>query len=174
MAAMGPLFSRATRAGLLSAFAVMATIAGATQGCVEINGGAVEVPWTVFAEDGRGAINDCNCTEPAIMYVRLKLEAPLGAPDQPDPCAGSAACRFSCQRKTGATPFMIPPGTYQLSIEPETADGLPIDPGLVMVPAPITREVVRGAAAELDALQITAPCAVSCSGGDMTKACSRG
>ena len=171
---MGALLFVSKRAGLLGACALAAAIAGGTGGCVEINGGAVEVPWTVFAEDGRGAINDCNCTEPAIMFVRLKLEAPLGAPDQPDPCAGSAACRFSCQRKTGATPFMIPPGTYQMSIEPETADGLPIDPGLVMVPAPITRDVVRGAAAELDALQITAPCAVSCSGGDMTKACSRG
>jgi len=85
--------------------------------------------------------------------------------------SSSAACRFDCQRKTGATPFMVPPGTYQMSIVPETADGLPIDPGLVMVPAPITRDVVRGAAAELDALQITAPCALRCHGDDMTQAC---
>ena len=164
---MGSLFSLSRRAGLLCACAL--TVLG---GCVEINGGAVEVPWTVFAEDGRGAINDCACTEPTIAFVRLKLEAPPSAPEQADPCAGSMACRFSCGRKTGATPFMIPAGTYQMSIEPETADGQPIDPGLVMVPAPITRDVVRGAAAELDALQITAPCALACPGDDMTMTCS--
>lgn len=141
---------------------------------MEINGGAAEVAWTVFAADGRGAINDCACTEPPIAFVRLKLEAPLESPGQPDPCAGSLACRFACERKTGATPFVIPPGKYQISIEPETADGVAIDPALIRVPAPSEREVVRGAAAELDALEIEAPCAVRCQGGDMTKACSAG
>ena len=171
---MGSRLFLLRRAGRIASCALTMVLGGGLGGCVEINGGAVEVPWTVFAEDGRGAINDCACTEPTIAFVRLKLEAPPSAPEQADPCAGSTACRFSCQRKTGATPFMIPAGTYQMSIEPETADGLPIDPGLVMVPAPITRDVVRGAAAELDALQITAPCAAICRGGDMTKACSRG
>lgn len=137
-------------------------------GCVEINGGAVEVPWTVFAADGRGAINNCECAEPAIAYVRLRLTAPDGS----DPCATASSCRFECPRKTGATPFMIPPGTYLMSVEPEGADGAPLS-GLFRIPTPMSRQVVRGAPTELDAFDIEVACAASCHGDDVDQPCAR-
>ena len=142
-------------------------------GCVEIDGGAVEVPWTVFAADGRGAINDCSCTEPAITSIRLKLTPADPAAPPTDPCATAASCRFACDRKTGATSFMIPPGAYLMSIEPEGADGAPLDAGVVMVPAPMVRQVARGAPTELDALEVVAPCAASCHGADVEQPCAR-
>jgi hypothetical protein len=153
--------------GLVVAATFAALGAGWT-GCVEINGGAVEVPWTVFAADGRGAINDCSCADPAIAYVRLRLTAPDGS----DPCATTDACRFECHRKTGATPFMIAAGTYLMSIEPEGADGAPLSPALVSVPAPMTRQVVRGAPTELDAFDIEVACAASCHGDDVDQPCA--
>jgi len=136
--------------------------------CVDINGGAVEVPWIVFARDGRGAINDCSCAAPVIESVRLKLD-PAGAnTGSADPCEGVGACVFACGRKTGATPFMVPPGDYLMSIEPLGTDGqvIPED----TVPAPVLRRVVKGAPTELDAFEIQAPC--GCHGDDVQVPCA--
>lgn len=135
--------------------------------CVDINGGAVEVAWIVFARDGRGAINDCSCAAPAIQSVRLKLD-PAGTNTTPtDPCTGVAACVFSCGRKTGATPFVVPPGDYLMSIEPLGTDGLVIPEDAV--PAPVLRQVQKGAPTELDAFEINAPC--GCHGDDVQVPC---
>jgi hypothetical protein len=153
---------------VLAVGAAVAAFGASGTGCVEIDGGAVEVPWTIFAADGRGAINDCSCAEPAITYVRLRLTAPDGS----DPCATGDSCRFECHRKTGATPFKIPPGTYLMSVEPEGADGAPLSPGLVSVPAPMSRQVVRGAPTELDAFDIQVACAASCHGDDVDQPCA--
>lgn len=157
------------RAWAVAVGAALAVLGAGGTGCVEIDGGAVEVPWTVFAADGRGAINDCSCAAPAIEYVRLRLTAADGS----DPCATASSCRFECHRKIGATPFMIPPGTYFMSIEPEGADGAPLVPPLVSVPAPMSRQVVRGAPTELDAFDIQAACAVSCHGDVVDQPCAR-
>jgi hypothetical protein len=136
--------------------------------CVDINGGAVEVPWIVFARDGRGAINDCACATPAIQSVRLKLE-PAGANATPaDPCAEASSCVFSCGRKIGSTPFMVPPGDYLMSIEPLGTDGLVIPEDAV--PAPVLRRVQKGAPTELDAFEIQAPC--GCHGDDVQAPCA--
>jgi hypothetical protein len=138
--------------------------------CVDIDGGAVEVPWTVFAKDGRGAINDCSCADPAITYVQLKLAGPPDDPTRADPCAGVTSCRFSCDRKIGATPFIIPPGTYLMSIQPVASDGTAVT--TAMVPDPILRQVDKGAPTELDAFEIQAPCALRCHGDDLQMPCS--
>ena len=157
--------SRAVAGAPLIALAAVSVVA-----CVGIDGGAVEVPWTVFARDGRGTINDCACADPAIAFIQLKLGAPPETPAQADPCDGAIACRFSCGRKTGATPFIIPPGSYLMSIQPQLADGTPSL--TTMVPDPILRQVVKGAPTELDAFEIQAPCAPQCHGADPTMPCA--
>ena len=148
--------------GALGALAVLGT------GCVDVSGGAVEFPWAIFARDGR-AITDCACADPPIAYVALAL---VSEADGSDPCAFAASCRFTCGRKIGATPFFIPPGSYQMSIVP--MDGtLNVLPTVDTVP-PVVREVARGQPTELDAFMLTASCADRCNGGSPTQPCSGG
>ena len=151
-------------------FAAALAFAFLGTGCVAIDGGAVEVSWTIFAADGRGVINDCSCAEPGIASVQLKLAGPPGSESQVDPCQGTDACRFSCGRKTGSTPFIIPQGAYLMSIEPLTADGT-LAAG-AMVPDPIVSQVEKGVPDDLMAFEIQAPCALRCHGDDLTRACA--
>ena len=149
--------------------AIALLLASGAAGCVAIDGGSVEVEWTVFAADGRGVITDCACAEPPIAFVQLKLAGPPENPDQPDPCAGNLSCRFSCGRNDGTTPFFIPPGPYLMSIEPLAADGTPIAGD--MVPDPLVGQVTKGLSHDLGAFAIQAPCATRCHGADLTTAC---
>jgi hypothetical protein len=156
---------------------------GAIAGCVDVNGGAVEVAWAVFARDGR-AINDCSCaalssdvssSEPrvGIAYVRLNVVSDP-TPDS-QPCAGKDSCRFACNRKVGATPFMIPPGRYLMSLVPVGADGNDIAATEVKAPPPISRFVVTGQPTELEAFMLEAAnCASACNVGGITNACAGG
>ena len=160
--AKGPLGNTALLLGAALAIGV------ASAGCVEINGGAVEVSWAIFARDGR-AITDCTCADPNIVYVRLNL---VSDPDGTlQPCAGVNSCRFTCGRNVGATPFMVPPGQYLMSLVPVGADGsdLPIGPlaPSVEIPAPESRAVVRGQPTELEAFMLEANCATSCDKGSL-------
>jgi hypothetical protein len=140
-------------------------------GCVDIQGGAVEVSWAVFARDGR-KITDCSCADPPIAYVRLNL-----MPDPDDgtmPCAGMDGCRFPCGRMVGATPFTIRPGDYLMSLVPVGVDGLDLSPQLVQSPAPEFRSVVRGQPTELEAFMLQTSCATRCNSQDITRPCSGG
>src|SRR5450432_2079072 len=169
--------ARARCGGALTLVLASAVVAGLVSlvGCVEINGGAVEVSWAIFARDGR-AINDCGCSEPRIAEVRLNLVSDPGGASQP--CAGVAACRFSCGRKVGATPFMVPPGQYLMSLVPIGSDGndLPAAGGpdvAVLAPPAQSRTVVRGQPTELEAYMLEASCASRCDMG-FFNACSGG
>ena len=152
-------------AALVLGLAVTALFPAA--GCVDINGGAVEISWWVFTKDGH-AITDCACADPQIPYVRLNLVSDPGG--DLEPCAGSDACRFSCHRKTGATPFVIPPGRYLMSLVAVGADGVDL-PG-VQSPSPQSRVVVSGQPTELEAYVLYANCAMRCNSSDITQPCS--
>ena len=147
---------------------------GVSAGCVEINGGAVEVSWAIFARDGR-AIPDCRCSDPTVAYVRLDLASDPDSHSRP--CDGNDACRFSCTRKVGATHFTIPPGQYLMSLIPVGADGmdLPVGSaaGAVQSPAAQSRAVVRGQPTELEAFELESSCAPSCDKG-LLSPCSGG
>jgi hypothetical protein len=158
--------------GAFGAFGALGVFGFAAAGCVDVRGGSIEVPWAIFAHDGRGVINDCSCADPTIAAVRLALAAPVGAPPVADPCEGVAGCQFACGRKIGATPFFIPPGSYQISIEPIGADGTPIPMNLVATTSSMPAQVVFGQPSELDAFEIDAACAPSCHGDDITVPCS--
>jgi hypothetical protein len=147
-------------------------------GCVDIKGGAVEVPWAIFDANGR-AINDCACAVEAavgdnpvgnksIAFVRLDL---VSATTGDAPCAGLDSCRFACSRRIGATPFMIPGGQYQMSLTPLAADGTELS--IRSTPA-VSRGVVVGQPTELGAFEFMAGCASGCNGGSATQPCTGG
>jgi hypothetical protein len=164
--------SHGSRRGGVAALALALVVGG----CVDINGGAVEVAWGVFAKDGR-AINDCACavplappdTETPIAYVRIDLVSDSDPADRP--CAGNDNCRFSCNRKIGATPFMVPPGRYLMSLVPVDASGTDFAAGAVDSPPAELRSVVKGQATELDAFMLQARCATRCNAGGSMQPC---
>src|SRR4051812_31869981 len=124
--------------------------ASAAVSCVEIDGGAVEASWVVVSVDGH-AIPTCACTDPQIDSVRVKLVRYGGGAAEPggDACAGRASCQFACDRRTGATPFDIPPGQYLMSLVAVDGTGQDLTDDAagekrVVAPAPVLRDVVRG------------------------------
>jgi len=144
-------------------------------GCVSIDGGAVEASWKVVTHDGRG-IADCACTCPPIAKVRLQL-LPLDGGS--DPCAGRAACQFSCNWQSAATRFDIPPGSYAVSLVPVGADGNDITSGEVGTCSagagadPEVHDVIRGRVTQLNAMTVLANCAAECGGSDSRKVCTK-
>jgi hypothetical protein len=158
-------------AGLAAAGAVAAVVAA---GCVDVNGGAVEIEWLVRSSDGR-AIGSCGCADPAIARVRFSIVSLAGGADWCDTHAG--VCTFSCERQTGATPFAVTPGRYALSIVPLDAQGQDLRVAttertrVAVVPAPILRDVSFGQPTHLPALLISARCADRCSGSNPQSAC---
>jgi hypothetical protein len=138
-------------------------VALAADSCVSIDGGAVEASWLVVGVDGH-AITRCDCADPRIDSVRLKLVGVSGGVNGTEPCRDRGSCRFSCERRTGATPFDIPPGEYLMSLVAVDAAGQDLDAGerRVLAPAPVLRDVVHGQPTQLDALALVAGCAPSC------------
>ena len=155
-------------------------VAVASGACVSIDGGAVEASWVVHAQDGR-AIRDCACSDPAIASVYLELVGQGDLAGQ-RPCesggAPRAECTFVCGRQTGATPFDIPPGAYAIRAVPADASGQDLTqavPGraVVVSPASILRDVVRGQATEIEASLLKAACAGDCGGDDTARTCRK-
>lgn len=142
-------------------------------GCVQIDGGAVEVSWVVHA-NGR-MITDCSCSDPLISRVRIQLEGMGGGIQGDTPCANRAQCEFSCQRQTGATPFDIQPTQgdeiYAVSVIAMGADGQ--DLPLPMMPAPILRTVTRGQPTEVGAFLLEAGCNGDCERMNKSGVCAR-
>jgi hypothetical protein len=143
--------------------------------CKHVDGGAVEASWIFVTPDGRG-INDCACTCPAIATIRMQLLPQDGGGD---PCAGRAACEFSCNQQTGATQFDIPPGIYQVRLVPVGTDGADVTGGEA---GPCTtegrsfsklQEVVAGRVTQLEALQMLAGCAPECGGSNSGNVCRK-
>jgi hypothetical protein len=143
--------------------------------CVSIDGGAVEASWVVATRDGR-RIADCGCTCQPIAKIRLQLVPVAGGAD---PCADRDACKFACNRQTGATRFDIPPGTYAISLVPVGEDGNDITPGaagscqVYASVSPIIRDVLHGRATQIDAIVVETDCAPACGGSDDTKVCAK-
>jgi hypothetical protein len=139
--------------------------AGAVVSCVSIDGGSVEASWVVLGTDGH-AIARCSCSDPQIDSVRFKLVGRSPEVMDAEPCRDHPNCQFACERRTGATPFGIPPGLYLMSLTPVDAAGqdlTALDVGTrVMTPAPVLREVVRGQPTQLDALALVAGCSPRC------------
>lgn len=142
-------------------------IACAAAGCVEIEGGAVELSWTL--RDFDGGPNEC---EPArIDRIRL-CWTPLmdGGPGTDPECQavvtdGGVEQRFrsfECDQYRGVTRFEVPPGPTALFVAPLCLGGA--EPtGRLQVPPPIVRTVIEGEVVTLNQLLILAG---KCPGAD--------
>jgi hypothetical protein len=147
-------------------------------GCVQIDGGSVEVSWVIHA-NGRG-ITDCSCAmaqgeDVGIAKVRIDLLGKGMGIEGATPCAGRAQCEFSCQRSTGATPFDIPetkPGqTYGVKLVAVDVNGQDIP--TITGPDRVYRSIVRGQPTEVEAFLLQARCSDQCGGTNNSGVCAR-
>jgi hypothetical protein len=110
-------------------------------GCVGIDGGAVEARWVL--RNARGIAVSCTDNSARISTIAFQLTP--SEPDASDPCAEDPRCRFACVRGVGTTPFIVPAGSYRVSLIPLDDEGQDLDPSMgVITPAPITRQVRLG------------------------------
>lgn len=125
--------------------------AAGAEACIDVQGGALEGGWVINAAANGLRIN-CACAQ--LKWVRFALQ-PSGGGD--DPCAENDRCRFSCSTQTGTTQFVIPEGSYAISVIPLDADGAPVGPAEgVVAPAPISRGVRAGELTSLGVSLLTA------------------
>jgi hypothetical protein len=118
-------------------------LVGCLAGCVDVNGGAVEVRWEIRKTDG----TKTDCTDARVARVRLVAAPVSGAP----PLTRS----WPCTDYQAATAFDLPPGRYALSIESVCrGEDAGVSMAVEHVPDPIIRDVTSGNVAELNTLLI--------------------
>jgi hypothetical protein len=109
-------------------------------GCVDVNGGAVEVAWTI--KDSTARVVDCESAGVTAMQL---CGTPLAG--------GAPVCnQWACDEHYGATAFEIPEGTYAFLLTPicRLADSHVVG----QVPPPLVRQIRSGDVASLDALLV--------------------
>jgi hypothetical protein len=119
----------------------------ATGGCVPIDGGAVELRWTIRDESGcsrdnnDSCVNDCG--QARITRVTLVAELDSGEVRRLD---------FACDAGYGSSDFALPAGRHLFYIEPG-------GPGATdaVVPDPISAQVHQGEVTDLQVLVIRIP-----------------
>lgn len=110
--------------------------------CISIDGGAVEARWTLRTIDGRAVA--CTDDRARISTIRFVL-APQDGDAIDDPCAVGTTCLFPCDPGVGTTPFVIPEGSYAMSLLPLDETDTPLDSSDgITVPAPTVRQIRRG------------------------------
>jgi hypothetical protein len=141
---------------LFTGAALALALVGGT-GCLQIEGGAVEVAWVLRHSDNTaGKCDDSHLpSQYRIDRIRLRVtpEDDLGM----DLCASAdppGTCEFSCEDGGGTTRFDIPEGTYYFDLVPLTADGSVIPASVVAVPAPLRRTIVEGDITDLGIWQL--------------------
>lgn len=133
----------------------LALAAGAS-GCIEIDGGAVELSWSLRSFDGDRV--DA-CAKARMDQVRICWEAVEGTVTAT--CESSEA--FPCDEENGVSGFEIAPGSTAFWVEPICRDGATADPGTYQVPPPILRTVEDGKIVTLNSLLIVvSPFAEGC------------
>ncbi len=130
---------------------VLVAVAWMTQACVQVDGGAVELSWTLRTFEG----NANTCLKSGVEMVRV-----CWIPLDVDGGSGLQVCRrgqfreFPCDSSRGVTRFELPPGRNMLFLEPVCAGGVVAQN--FQVPAPIVRDVEKGGVVTLDQLLIVA------------------
>ena len=126
-------------------------------GCVPVDGGAVELSWTVRSlGDPYGCVREeGGRVVDRIGDISLCARACTVIVD--GQCVGDVTCpvrSWPCERLMGATRFEIVAGRKELWIEVGCPDGTPAN---VVVPEPIVRDIADGEVTQLNALLITVP-----------------
>jgi len=138
---------------------------GPSSGCIEVEGGAVEVGWDLRIpqngqrigckgdNENKGALRRLNLNK---LFLGLSLVPIAGGAD---PCANDGRCRFECDTEveqvlTGITPFFIPQGEYSI-----VTKGLGVDihgqvkqltAAELVAPPPVVRTVTTGEITDLN------------------------
>jgi hypothetical protein len=126
-------------------------------GCVDVNGGAVELSWAIRTRDG--IVSGCGPQDANLATVSLCARTVTTASEK-CPIEGAT---WDCEARHGTTRFNVQEGEKELWIEVTCPDGSPAN---VTVPSPIVRDVAFGEVTQLDALLIQ----VNADGAD-AKAC---
>jgi hypothetical protein len=126
--------------------------------CVDVDGGAVEVDWLVVSQGDGTLLRGCACPMPstqAIAQVAIALRSRA---------EGGAMLSFpyACGRGRGTTSFSIPPGDYDISLQPSDASGIDLasrsPPRAYAIPAALVRRIVEGQVASLDVWTVRLDC----------------
>ncbi len=137
-------------------------------GCVQIDGGAVELSWSIRNFDGEAASCDLRTADGStdfadIADIRICWEPVAEDGEFSGACDPTLNTRFDCRSAHGVTGFEIAPGDTALWIEPlcevmgpRPGPGPTPTVGKYEVPAPIVREVTSGEVVTLNALLIVA------------------
>ena len=146
--------NRFSRPGVVTAIMQVCLLAGVASvaGCVEVDGGAVEVGWDLRFPDGRRTDGDgdsVSCRREGLWHMALSLQ-PMSdtalVDGGVDPCAGLTHCRFSCSSQgVGTTDFVLQPGQYAMRLRVLGGSGQDLGPAQgVLTPGAMVRQVVLG------------------------------
>lgn len=118
--------------------------------CIEIDGGAAELSWSLRSQEGASIET---CAEVRVQQVRLCWEpaadgAVLGGGGE----CNSGHRDFPCGESSGITAFNLDPGPTAFWVEPVCIDGESADAGTYQVPPPIVRNVEEGQIVSLNSL----------------------
>jgi hypothetical protein len=120
----------------------------AQAGCVDVNGGAVELSWSIRTLDGQPS----DCASHGLEAIQL--EGVCLADDQGEPCVQERLWSWPCLRYRGSTRFVVPPGRWRFGIRALCEEGQARDVADARVPDPIVRDVELGEVVQLNALLI--------------------
>ncbi len=136
---------------------IVLALAAASSACIEIDGGAVELSWSLRSFDGERVDS---CAKARVDKVRICWQDVEGGTST-GVCEGSQS--FPCGEENGVSGFEIAPGSTSFWIEPICVDGSPADVGSYQVPPPIVRTIEDGKIVTLNSLLIVVtPFASSC------------
>jgi hypothetical protein len=136
--------------GERSAIGLVAALLAASVACVEVEGGAVELSWSLRAFDG----DPVDCADADVAGVRLCWRAAPPGEALAATCDGARTLDFDCDDQHGSSRFDLASGRTGFLVEPTCRDGEPADDGTYQVPAPIVRDVVEGEVVTLSSLAI--------------------
>jgi hypothetical protein len=136
----------------LPSLVLLATLAG----CVEIDGGAIELSWTLRTFDGAAVPDSCmdESGRRIVEDVRLCWASVAEGESPPTACPSDTRATFRCPSVHGVTGFEVAEGPTAIWIEPVCTSGEPAASGSFQVPAPIVRDVVDGKVVTLNSLLV--------------------
>lgn len=137
--------------GIAKATAFAVAVGMGLCGCLEMDGGAVEVSWVIRDAHQRGQ----SCSQAGIHQVRVEvIQQTDGGVVNLCTARRIGKCTFSCKDGNGATPFRIPSGSYYFGLMPLDSEGNEMSPGLVQVPVMARRSIDDGQMLDLGVWQM--------------------
>jgi hypothetical protein len=122
----------------------------AAPACFDVRGGAAELSWSLFDQDG----DSVDCGAARVAKVRLCWDLIEEGEAVSTICRSTAQATFDCDEQHGATRFELADGPTAFWVVPVCPDGAPAAPDSFLVPAPIVRTVEEGKVVTLRSLAI--------------------